>query len=277
MDSTTLFAPGTKPELISSQFSFTEGPAADSEGNIYFTDQPNNSIWKYSINKDLTLFTDNAARANGMYIDKSGNVVACADELGEIVSFAMDGSKKVLTQLGNDKRYNGPNDLWITPDQGIYFTDPYYERNYWPDPKPIKHKENTYYLPPGKTKAIPVETEIEKPNGIIGTPDGKTLFIADIGAGKIYQYSINTDGTLSNKKLFTDMGSDGVTLDEHGNFYIVGKGVTIFNTSGKQIGHIPIDEGWTANLCFGGRDNNTLFITASKSFYKMPMLVHGLR
>lgn len=277
MNDSPVFNADAKPTLISDQFKFTEGPAADSEGNIYFTDQPNNKIWKYDINNQLTVFVDDALRSNGMYVDKDGNVVACADEKGEIVAFGKDGSRKTLTARNDGARYNGPNDLWIDPQGGIYFTDPYYERDYWPVPKPKHEKENTWFLPAGAKDAFIADSSLTKPNGIIGTLDGKQLFIADIGGGNIYKFDIGNDGQLSSKTLFTNMGSDGVTLDERGDFYVTGKGVTIFNPQGKQIAHIPIDEDWTANLCFGGKSNDQLFITASKSLYVMPMLVKGLK
>ena len=120
-----LFKPGTQPKLISRQFSFTEGPAADSRGDVFFTDQPNNEIWKYSVDGKLSLFTNHSARSNGLYVDRDGNIIGCADEKGQLVSFTPEGKMKVLMDLPNGTRLNGPNDLWIDANGGIYFTDPY--------------------------------------------------------------------------------------------------------------------------------------------------------
>ncbi len=276
-DTTNLFAPGTQPKLVSRQFAFTEGPAVDSHGNIFFTDQPNNQIWKYNVNGELSLFTDNSARSNGLYFDSKGNIVGCADEKGQLVSFSPDAKMNVLMEGVNGVRMNGPNDLWIDAKGGIYFTDPYYKRDYWKEPKPIEHKQNVYYLPSGVTKPIVVTDDLVKPNGIIGTPDGKKLFVADIGDNKIYKYEINNDGTIRAKNLFAPMGSDGMTLDSRGNLYLTGKGVTIFDRNGKKITSISINEDWTANLCFGGKNGNELFITASKGIYIMQMLVTGMK
>ncbi|MGI4791865.1 MAG: SMP-30/gluconolactonase/LRE family protein [Janthinobacterium lividum] len=114
------------------------------------------------------------------------------------------------------------------------------------------------------------------PNGIIGTPDGKTLYVADIGAGKTYVYAIAKDGALLDKRLFCSLGSDGMTIDSAGNVYLTGHGVTVFNKSGTQIAQIPVPENWTGNICFGGTDRKTLFITASKSVYSLAMRVHGV-
>ncbi|MGA2798166.1 MAG: SMP-30/gluconolactonase/LRE family protein, partial [Thermoguttaceae bacterium] len=140
-----------------------------------------------------------------------------------------------------------------------------------------------YFLPPDGKKLICVADDLEKPNGIIGTPDDKTLYISDIKAGKIYQYDIQPDGTLKNKKLFCELGSDGMTIDDRGNVYLSGrgsgpngKGVTVFDKTGKQIEHIDVPEQWTANVCFGGKDRQMLFITASKGLYGIRMNVKGV-
>ena len=271
-----LFIAGTQPKLISHQFSFTEGPAVDTEGNIFFTDQPNDQIWKYDLAGKLSLFAEHTGRSNGLYFDLQRNIVGCADEKGQLISFKPDATKKIVLEGVTGPRLNGPNDLWIDAKGGIYFTDPYYKRDYRQQPKPVKHEEDVYYLAPGSTQPVVVESGLIKPNGIVGSPDGKTLFIADIGGDKTYKYKIENDGSITDKKLFVPMGSDGMVLDEKGNLYISGKGVTIFDSDGNKITHISIDEDWTGNLCFSGKDRKTLFITASKGIYTMPMLVRGV-
>jgi len=124
---------------------------------------------------------------------------------------------------------------------------------------------------------VKVDTDLKKPNGIIGTPDGKKLYVADIGDNKTYVYDIQPDGMLTNRKLFAPLGSDGMTIDNRGNIYLTGRGVTVFNSKGEQIEHIPIEANWTANICFGGEDMKTLFITASQYLYSLRMNVTGVR
>ena len=264
------------PVLISNKFSFTEGPAVDKEGNVFFTDQPNNQIWKYDINGKLSLFMDNAGRSNGLYFDENGNIISCADEHNQLWSINTAKKVRVLVHDFKGGILNGPNDVWVNPlNGGIYFTDPYYKRDYWKDDHPHMEEQNVYYLAKNKSEAALAETMLTKPNGIIGTSDGKFLFIADIGANKTYKYSINPDGSLSNKQLFISQGSDGMTIDNEGNIYLTGKGVTIYNKNGEMIEHIPIPEDWTANVCFGGKNKNELFITASKSVYVLHTKVKG--
>ena len=154
---------------------------------------------------------------------------------------------------------NGPNDIWIDKRGGIYMTDPYYQRPWWTRKKSDLDGQNVYYLPKGKMQPVIVDANLKQPNGIVGTPDGKYLYVADIGNNKTYKYTIGKDGSLSNRMLFIEQGSDGMTLDEQGNVYITGKGITIYNVQGKNIARIPIDEPWTSNLCFGGSNKNILF------------------
>ncbi|GAA4397418.1 SMP-30/gluconolactonase/LRE family protein [Nibrella viscosa] len=272
-----MVAPGATVQRVSSQFSFTEGPAADKRGNIYFTDQPNDKIWKYDTDGNLSLFMDKTGRSNGMYFDKKGNLIACADEKNELWSIS---PKKEVTVLMSDyqgKKVNGPNDLWIDPKGNIYFTDPYYQRDWWERKKPDLEGKHVYFLPKGRKEPLPVATDLKQPNGIIGTPDGKYLYVADIGDRKTYKYEISKDGTLTNRQLFAPMGSDGMTLDSQGNVYVTGQGVTIFDPNGKKIGNIPVPSRWTANVTFGGKDRKTLFITATESVYTVPMQVRGVK
>ncbi len=274
-----LIMPGAKLVLIDSSFSFTEGPATDKAGNIFFTDQPNDNIWKYDTEGKLSLFMHGARRSNGMYFDAKGNLISCADEQDELISISTN--KKITVLINNYKGHilNGPNDVWVNRlTGGIYITDPYYRRNYWKRDKPDStlSGEKLYFLPPGKKELLLADSTVIKPNGITGTADGKYLYFADMGAGKTYRYNIQPNGTLSNKTLFANEASDGMTIDEEGNIYLTGKGVSIYNNAGEKIQHIDVPENWTANICFGGKNKNILFITASKSVYIIQMRVKGV-
>ncbi len=273
----SIIAPGAKVEKLADGFSFTEGPAVDKKGNVYFTDQPNDRILVWSVDGKLSEF-GSFGRANGTYFDKNGRLLSCSDMDNEIWSIGMDGSHTVLVTDFDGKKLNGPNDLWVHPKGGIYFTDPLYKRNYWTrDPKMQQPGEYVYYLSPDRKTVVKVATDLKKPNGIIGTPNGKHLYVADIGDSKTYVYDIQPDGSLANKKLFAPMGSDGMTIDNKGNIYLTGKGVTVFNPKGEKIEHIPVEANWTANICFGGKDMKTLFITASQYLYGLKMNVKGVR
>lgn len=275
-DSSRVVAPGATLTQVSSQFTFTEGPAVDKKGNVYFTDQPNDKIWVYDTDGKLSVFMDKTGRANGLYFDKAGNLIACADQQNEL--WSISPKKKVTVLLTNyeHKRFNGPNDVWLNRQGGIYFTDPFYLRAYWDHQKPDLERQSVYYLPKGKTEAVVVDNDLMQPNGIVGTPDGKYLYVADIKAWKTYKYQINPDGSLTNRQLFVAQGSDGMTLDAEGNVYLSGKGVTVYDPAGKKLDTIPVPSGWVGNVCFGGKDRKTLFITASEAIYTLPMRVKGV-
>jgi len=273
-----IIASGAKVEKLADSFRFTEGPIADKQGNVFFTDQPNDRIMKWSTDGKLSVFLEKAGRANGMYFDKKGFLLTCSDMDNEIWSINPKGKHTVILTDFNGKKLNGPNDLWVRPDGGIYFTDPLYVRDYWTrDPKRQQDGEHVYYISPDRKTVIPVATDLEQPNGIIGTPDGKLLYVADIKARKTYVYEIQPNGSLTGKKLFCEMGSDGMTIDSEGNIYLTGNGVTVFNKKGEKIEHIPVDARWTANVCFGGKDMKTLFITASQYLYSLRMNVKGVK
>ncbi len=270
-------AKNAQPVLLSSDFKFTEGPAVDAHGNVFFTDQPNDRIMKWSTDGGITEYMKGAGRSNGLYFDHRGNLISCADEKNELWSIDKNKNVTVLITDYKGRKLNGPNDLWVDANGGIYITDPYYQRDYWTRTQKEIEQENVYYLTPDRKELRMVMDGFIRPNGIIGTADGQYLYIADIGAGKTYRFNVQSDGSLSEKKLFVEMGSDGMTIDEKGNIYLTGKGVTVFNPAGQQIEHIDIPEDWTANLCFGGKDRKTLFITASKSVYTLQMNVRGVK
>ena len=285
-----IIAPGATLQKLAGGFAFTEGPACDNEGNVFFTDQPNDRILKWSVDGKLSTFMKPCGRANGLSFDLEGNLWACADEKNELWRIDPTSKRTVVLKDYKGKLFNGPNDLWVRPTWivsglglnapknipgGIYFTDPHYKRPYWKR-GPKEMDECVYYLSADGKTLTRVIDDLKQPNGIIGTPRGQFLYVADIGAGKTYRYRLLENGGVSEKRLFCELGSDGMTIDDQGNVYLTGKGVTVFNPAGEQIEHIQVPEKWSANVCFGGKDRKTLFITASEGFYGLQMAVQGV-
>jgi gluconolactonase len=268
-------APGAKLEKLAGDFAFTEGPTRDRAGNVFFVDQPNNRIMKWSTDGKLSTFMQPSGYANGMYFDAQGNLIACADEHNQLWSIAPDKTVTVLITNYLGKYLNGPNDVWVAPNGGMFITDPFYKRTWWDHTTMALPSQEVFYLAPDRKTLTQVTEDLKQPNGITGTPDGKRLYVSDIAAGHTWRYDIQPDGTLANKTHFCPLGSDGMTIDAAGNLYLTGHGVTVFDSSGKQIDHIAVAEDWTANVCFSGPDRKTLFITASKSFYSIQLLVAG--
>ncbi|MBW6500446.1 MAG: SMP-30/gluconolactonase/LRE family protein [Bacteroidales bacterium] len=267
--------PGAELEKLSGDFQFTEGPAPDRQGNVYFTDQPNDRIMIWTTKGELKTFMQPSGRSNGLFFDRQGFLWACADEKNELWKISPAKEVEVILDDFNGALLNGPNDLWITTDGSVYFTDPFYRRTWWSHKEKPQDKQCVYFLSADGKILKRVAEDLTQPNGIIGTPDGKTLYVADIGGKKTWSYSINADGSLSDKKLFCEMGSDGMTIDRKGNVYLTGKGVTIFDKTGTQLGNIPVPENWTANVCFGDKNRKSLYITASKGLYRIRTRIKG--
>ena len=276
----SIIAPGASLQKLSGGFAFTEGPACDKNGDVFFTDQPSDRILKWNAKDNtITTFLHPCGRSNGLCFDEAGNLWACADEKNELWRISPKGKATVVIHAYENKLLNGPNDVWVRPKKaggGVYLTDPFYKRDYWKRGPIEQDARGVYYLAPDNKTPTRLVSDMKQPNGIIGTPDGKTLYVADIDDSKTYVFDINKDGSLTNRRLFCSMGSDGMTIDSEGNVYLTGKGVTVFDKSGKQIEHIAIAENWTGNVCFGGFDRKTLFITASTSVYGLSMRVRGV-
>jgi gluconolactonase len=272
----SLIAEGAALQKLSGGFSFTEGPTADAVGDVFFTDQPNDRVLRWSVEKgELTTFMQPSGRSNGMCFDAKGVLLACADEKNELWAVEPSGKVVVIAKEYQGKPLNGPNDVWVRPDGGLYFTDPFYRRPWWRHDQMPQDGQHVYFLSADRGRLVRVVEDLKQPNGVIGTPDGKSLFVSDIRDGKTYKYDIQPDGGLTNKQLLCALGSDGMTLDDQGNLYLTGRGVTVFDKTGAQIERIEVPEPWTANVCFGGRDRKTLFITASKGLYAVRMRVKG--
>jgi gluconolactonase len=214
-------------------------------------------------------------RSNGLYFSIDGRLIACADYRNKLIKFDMEGNKMVLTDSYDGKHLNGPNDVWEHPGGNIYFTDSYYKRPWWPEGHAQAQDERAVYLVTKKGKLSRVADGYEMPNGIIGTSEGKYLYVADIQAKKTWRYEIQKNGKLKNKTLFAEYGSDGMTIDNQGNVYFTtGPVVLVIDKNGKKVGEIQVPEN-PANVCFGGKDRDVLFITARTSVYRIKMKVRG--
>ena len=261
-------APKSTPSVAALQpvtgtYQFTEGPVADTQGNVYFSDITAGRIYKWSTNGEVRLFVEGLSIPNGLAFASDGVLIACEGGNGRLISIDAQGKVTPLIERYNGTRFNEPNDLWIDPQGGIYFTDPVYQLTRAQD------GEDVYYLTPDRSQVTRVITDMVRPNGIVGAPDGKTLYVADHGAGKTYAYAIQDAGVLTGKRLFAASGSDGMTLDKAGNIYLTtDAGVQVYDPAGKPVQTIKIPEPPT-NVEFGGADGNTLFITARSRVYTL--------
>lgn len=274
-DPVSPFAKDAKVEKLAGGFKFTEGCKPDKDGNVYFTDQPNDRIHLWSVDGKLSTFMEPAGRSNGLFIDAKGTLWACADEKNELWTIDVKTKEKtVVVKDYGGKLLNAPNDVWVGPDGSAYFTDPMYKRDYWKrDGKEQQDARAAYHLnPKGELKRV--EGAFKQPNGITGSLDGKTLYVSDINDRKTYSYTIGEGGVPKDRKLFCEAGSDGMTVDADGNVYLTSGSVLVFDKAGKKVAELAVPEG-PANVCFGGKEFKTLFITARTGLYSVPTNVKG--
>jgi len=270
-----LVAKNATIQKVGDGFAFTEGPAVASDGRVYFTDQPNDRIYIWDENEGISLYLEGTGRSNGMYFNANDQLVTCADEKNQLAYFDENKKLHVIHEGFDGKHLNAPNDLWITPGGGIYFSDPYYHRDWWAEGhKEIQDTRGVYYVAP-EGGIIRVIGDFETPNGLIGTPDGKTLYVADIQANKTWKYDILEDGFLANKTFFAPNGSDGMTIDNKGNVYLTSGKVWVYSPAGELLEEIEFPE-QPANVCLGGKKRNILFVTARKGVYTLEMNVKGV-
>ncbi len=280
METVTIALPTTSPGFdlsqplnpvqVNSNFQVAEGPATDSDGSVYFSDVDAGRIYRWSPDGSVGLFVQGLELPNGSQFDARGDLVVCEGGQGRLISIDPQGRISVLVDKYDGVRFNEPNDLWISPQGGIYFTDPAFRSPV------VQDGQDVYYLSPDSSQVRRVISDMDKPNGIVGTQDGKTLYVADYEAGQTFRYEINSDGSLSNKTLFVPVGSDGMKLDAAGNLYLTAPNqVQIYSPAGTLLKQILTQEVPT-NLTFAGADGRTLFITARTAVYTVRMAAAGL-
>ena len=274
-----VIAPGAKLEILGEGFTEPEGPAADRDGNVFFTELPKNRIVKWNAaDGKFSEWLTPSGLAKGLYFDKAGNLLATAVEKGELWSIAPDKTVTVLATNSGGKQFNGPKDLWVSPEGGVYFTDPFFTEKFMiRDRNARVAGQHVYYMAPDRKTVTQVTTDLSKPYGIIGTPDGKVLYVGDIVGQTTWAYDIRPGGELTNKRLFYDRSSEGMTMDVEGNLYLTRNGVTVLDKTGDKIEQIDLPTGFTTNVTFGGKGRDLLFITTTGEYvYGLRMRVKGV-
>ncbi len=271
--------PAGKTSVLHSGLKFTEGPAADGRGNVFFTDIPANTIYKIDASGELSVFTDESNHANGLMFNAAGEMVACEMD-GQIVVWNVDQKRRrVLASEYDGKRFNAPNDLVLDESGGVYFTDPHFRA-----PKPLPQEKMGVYYVTSSGKVSRLIDDLAAPNGVILSPDEKTLYVFPSMSAEMMAYPVVSPGKLGEPRVFCKLkqqetggskGADGVTLDVAGNLYITSHlGLQVYDPAGKLLGVIPVPEK-PANVTFGGADRDKLYVTARTSVYRIPMQAKG--
>lgn len=269
------------PVKLHTKFTFTEGPAADKDGNVFFTDIPNQKVYKVNTAGKLSVFRGKSNFANGLMLNAKGEVVAC-EMAGQVVAYSADGKgRRVLAAKHGGKRFNAPNDLVLDKHGGVYFTDPGFRA-----PMPLPQGKTSVYYLDAKGKTTRLIDDLPNPNGVILSPDEKALYVIPTGQSKMMSYAVEGPGKIGKGKVFCTLkqpegkentGGDGLTLDEKGNLYITSAlGLQVFSPEGKHLGILKLPE-QPANVTFGGKNLKTLYVTARTSLYTIAAPVRGHR
>lgn len=277
--------PGIGPvgdvEKIQGDFQFTEGPASDGAGHIYFTDIPANKIHRYHLaDGKISTFLDPSGHANGLMFNAAGKLFACQMD-GQLVSIDV-ASKKVAPVAAkyDGTRFNAPNDLVLDKQGGVYFTDPLFRA-----PKPLPQEVQGVYYASADGEVTRVFESDKAPNGVILSPDEKTLYVVPSMQKEMLAFDVEAPGKLGQPRVLCSLkqpegamrstGGDGLTIDTRGNLYITSRlGIQVFTPGGKLLGVLEFPE-QPANVCFGGKEMDTLYVTARNGFYRLKTKAQG--
>lgn len=250
--------PGEDWQLLGEGYKFTEGPAVDAKGNVFFTDVPDSRIYKIDLEGNVTLFASDTAHTNGLMVGPDGWLYGCRNGDKQIVAWDETGRMNIITQ-GVES-----NDLVVASDGGIYFTDP-------------AHRQVWYINPAGEKRVV---TDGFRPNGVILTPDEGTLVVTDSDEPHLWTFRVEKDGSLAHRERYYSPlqlpsgakrpGSDGMTVDKDGRLYVATyAGIQMFDPTGRLGGSIAKpQEKFLSNVTFGGPNFEFLYATCSDKIYR---------
>jgi len=273
--------PDAKLEKLATGMKFTEGPVwlAQDGGYLVFSDIPANELKKWTPTSGLTTFRSPSQNANGNTVDREGRLITCEHSGRRVSILEADRALETLVDRHDGKKFNSPNDAVVKSDGTVWFTDPPYGL---PRSETKEQGGNFVFRFDPKTKSTSIVVkDFDMPNGLCFSPDEKKLYVADSGKPHhIRAFEVQPNGTLTGGGVFCQIDQgvpDGIRCDEAGRVYSsAGDGVQIFGPDGKLIAKILVPES-PANLCFGGNDGKTLFITARTSLYAIPVLIKGAK
>lgn len=266
MDLDGVLISGEGWQLVASGYRFTEGPAADNAGNVYFTDIPNNRIHKVDTNGKVSVFVEPSHGANGLMFGRDGRLYACQNGKRRVVAYDANAKEEVIaSDLGG-------NDLVVAGDGGIYVTDP--------------GAHQVWYINPQREKRV-VAKSIEFPNGVILWPDQGTLVVANTRGPALWTFRVEADGSLTHQEGYYDLrltpkrgdaSADGMTVDQSGRLYVAtALGIQMFDPIGRLGGiiHKP-QNAFLSNITFGGSRREWLYVTCSDKVYRRKTKSHGV-
>jgi gluconolactonase len=263
------------PIRLATGMQFTEGPAWHPKGYLIFSDIDGNVLYRWNPSKGLDTLVYPSGNANGNLYAKPYPFLVCQQGRRAVSALNERGTLTPLIEQFRGKKLNSPNDLERSTNGNIYFTDPDFGFNAKTRELPF---QGFFLLPAGKGEAVLLDSTLNWPNGLAFTKDGKSLLLCESKTNLIYRYALSRDGRIANKSVFVHVTGnglvDGIATDKEGNLFVAFNrgGVVVFSATGTELGRIAFPPGEDVrNLCLGGKDGNTLFVTAGKSLYKVDL------
>src|SRR5215210_7050829 len=263
-----ILIPGQNWELVGQGYTFTEGTAANATGEVFYQDIPNSKTYKIDINGKLTTLPLHSKKASGTSFGADGTRYVVAGETKQILSYDAAGKETVVAD-----GING-NDLVVAENGNIYVTSP----------DGSERPSKLYLIRPGGKKRE-VDAGLKYANGVTLSPDQTQLYVTESATHWVWVYQVQPDGTLTNKQRYgwlheTDLEgnawSDGLKCDREGRVYITSRlGIQVLDQMGRVNAIIPVPEGQSSNLCFGGADFDTMYVSCEGKVYRRKLKVHG--
>ena len=260
-------------ERVAANYSFTEGPVWSKEGYLLFSDVPTNRILKFAPGEGNTVWREKTNGANGNAIDDKGRVYTCESRMRRVIRSDKKGSIEILAEKFEGKRLNAPNDLVVSKNGHVYFTDPAFGAQ--ADTRELNFYGVFHISPKGELEVI--AKPVGRPNGIAISPNGKTLYVANSDERNVRAYDLEKNGTATNERiLISDIPGvpDGMKTDEKGNLYVAARELEIYTPEGKFLHEIAIPER-PSNVAFGDPDLQGIYVTARTSVYRIRQETKG--
>lgn len=260
-------------EKVVTAMKFAEGPVWSREGFLLFSDIPSNRIMKFTPGEGTTVYREHSNGTIGNTFDEKGRLYSCESRTGRVIRTDKKGKIEVLAEKWEGKRLNAPNDIIVSKNGHVYFTDPAF------GDQADRRQLDFYgvYLINPKGELSLLAKPAGRPNGIALSPNGKLLYISNSDDRNISAYDVDKAGAISSKRVLIsgiDGIPDGIKVDEKGNIYVMAKGLGIYSAEGKLVGSLPLSE-TPSNCAFGDADFQTLFITARTSVFRIRLDVKG--
>ena len=275
---------GSELEQVATDFIFTEGAMWNaSTRELVFSDIPGDVIRKWSAEGGISVLRQPSSKTNGNYYDLEGRLISCEHATSRVVREEADGTFTVLATHYEGKELNSPNDVVVTSDGAIYFTDPTYGRM---DVFGLLREQDldfqgVYRIDPNSGDLSLLANDFQQPNGLTFSLDEQQLFVNDTDAGHIRVFEVAEDGSISGGDVWAvpkgagDGGCDGMKIDSEGNLYCTGPGgLHVYASDATCLGVIQVPE-VAANFTWGDDDLQTVYITASTSLYRTRVNIPG--